>query len=115
MLFRSNDTATTEIYTVEHTLSLHDALPIAPADAAMRTPSNPPAVVFDCAGHPGAVTQAVNLVAPAGRIVLVALPGADVALPQTALVMKEASVISARDYTRAEFDEAVVEIGRAHV
>ena len=30
MLFRSNDTATTEIYTVEHTLSLHDALPIFP-------------------------------------------------------------------------------------
>ena len=28
MLFRSNDTATTEIYTTEHTLSLHDALPI---------------------------------------------------------------------------------------
>ena len=29
MLFRSNDTATTEIYTVYNTLSLHDALPIA--------------------------------------------------------------------------------------
>ena len=29
MLFRSNDTATTEIYTIQHTLSLHDALPIA--------------------------------------------------------------------------------------
>ena len=28
MLFRSNDTATTEIYTSSHTLSLHDALPI---------------------------------------------------------------------------------------
>ena len=28
MLFRSNDTATTEIYTTEVTLSLHDALPI---------------------------------------------------------------------------------------
>ena len=27
MLFRSNDTATTEIYTVGNTLSLHDALP----------------------------------------------------------------------------------------
>ena len=27
MLFRSNDTATTEIYTGEDTLSLHDALP----------------------------------------------------------------------------------------
>ena len=30
MLFRSNDTATTEIYTIQHTLSLHDALPICP-------------------------------------------------------------------------------------
>ena len=28
MLFRSNDTATTEIYTQRDTLSLHDALPI---------------------------------------------------------------------------------------
>ena len=28
MLFRSNDTATTEIYTANNTLSLHDALPI---------------------------------------------------------------------------------------
>ena len=28
MLFRSNDTATTEIYTPTITLSLHDALPI---------------------------------------------------------------------------------------
>ena len=28
MLFRSNDTATTEIYTPVNTLSLHDALPI---------------------------------------------------------------------------------------
>ena len=35
MLFRSNDTATTEIYTVPYTLPLHDALPIYPlADAA---------------------------------------------------------------------------------
>ena len=30
MLFRSNDTATTEIYTPRHTLSLHNALPIFP-------------------------------------------------------------------------------------
>ena len=37
MLFRSNDTATTEIYTTEHTLSLHDALPI--SVGASATPS----------------------------------------------------------------------------
>ena len=33
MLFRSNDTATTEIYTPRHTLSLHDALPTSLAAA----------------------------------------------------------------------------------
>ena len=36
MLFRSNDTATTEIYTLSYTLSLHDALPISLVPAAAR-------------------------------------------------------------------------------
>ena len=36
MLFRSNDTATTEIYTEENTLSLHDALPISEAPELIR-------------------------------------------------------------------------------
>ena len=37
MLFRSNDTATTETYTRRNTLSLHDALPIsmAPQDPSI--------------------------------------------------------------------------------
>ena len=36
MLFRSNDTATTEIYTLVYTLSLHDALPIWQRNTAHR-------------------------------------------------------------------------------
>ena len=36
MLFRSNDTATTEIYTRRHTLSLHDALPLSPPEGGAR-------------------------------------------------------------------------------
>ena len=36
MLFRSNDTATTEIYTLLYTLSLHDALPTSLRDAIAR-------------------------------------------------------------------------------
>ena len=36
MLFRSNDTATTEIYTRAYTLSLHDALPISTAELARQ-------------------------------------------------------------------------------
>ena len=42
MLFRSNDTATTEIYTTHNSLSLHDALPIYEVDdiaRARRVPS----------------------------------------------------------------------------
>ena len=39
MLFRSNDTATTEIYTLWHTLSLHDALPIC-ALSVLRFPED---------------------------------------------------------------------------
>src|SRR3546814_8674206 len=41
--FFFNDTATTEIYTYGHTLSLHDALPISPAlpDAGARRRTRP--------------------------------------------------------------------------
>ena len=46
MLFRSNDTATTEIYTLRYTLSLHDALPIA-------------AALFELDDTPGAVRDRV--------------------------------------------------------
>src|SRR3546814_15054743 len=41
--FFFNDTATTEIYTYGHTLSLHDALPIS-AKAAAEPPLEPPGV-----------------------------------------------------------------------
>ena len=40
MLFRSNDTATTEIYTTANTLSLHDALPISPWEIGVILTSN---------------------------------------------------------------------------
>ena len=64
MLFRSNDTATTEIYTQRDTLSLHDALPIWMEfwAAVMATrpieefaiPGNVVFVPVDAMGHPGA-------------------------------------------------------------
>ena len=38
MLFRSNDTATTEIYTRLYTLSLHDALPFSATPAHYPLP-----------------------------------------------------------------------------
>ena len=46
MLFRSNDTATTEIYTSVNTLSLHDALPTWTGTVPHRPPTAPPTAQF---------------------------------------------------------------------
>ena len=51
MLFRSNDTATTEIYTVYNTLSLHDALPIFVTMLASSWPMNAPKQTTLMASH----------------------------------------------------------------
>ena len=69
MLFRSNDTATTEIYTVSDTLSLHDALPICFGPHAMlvrATPallgqSDPKGLVTDLADELAAFDEALSL------------------------------------------------------
>src|SRR6187402_2167132 len=47
LLFFFKDTATTEIYTVSYTLSLHDALPISPpaSPAGVSFPATPPSAV----------------------------------------------------------------------
>ena len=67
MLFRSNDTSTTEIYTVSYTLSLHDALPISLGPLTLLV--NSASLFLDDAV--GALTpelfdahQAINLRAP---------------------------------------------------
>ena len=46
MLFRSNDTATTEIYTGPYTLSLHDALPIFEGDLLKTEPASQALIEF---------------------------------------------------------------------
>src|SRR3546814_4421428 len=42
LFFFVNDTATTEIYTYRHTLSLHDALPISPRSIGPTSGARPP-------------------------------------------------------------------------
>src|SRR5881396_4402825 len=50
--FFFNDTATTEIYTVRNTLSLHDALPIPPASGRRSSPGRCRArACASCAGR----------------------------------------------------------------
>ena len=73
MLFRSNDTATTEIYTTRHTLSLHDALPLS-ALAGLYA-------FFSLAGFPGTPGAALWLEAArhavqSGRVLVIVALGA---------------------------------------
>ena len=58
MLFRSNDTATTEIYTQQDTLSLHDALPISFVIATDST-AHSLTVLRDTLGERGALTASI--------------------------------------------------------
>ena len=68
MLFRSNDTATTEIYTSVHTLSLHDALPIhhawLRADPAYVQPDINGARMLACGDLGLSIEECQELLAP---------------------------------------------------
>ena len=68
MLFRSNDTATTEIYTSLHTLSLHDALPITLADVQLEEEPLAPSGWGEHAGRaPHDASGSVDASVPAGN------------------------------------------------
>jgi threonine dehydrogenase-like Zn-dependent dehydrogenase len=63
------------------------------------------AVVFDCVGTDASITQALQVVAPGGTIVLVGMPGR-VGLDLTALWHREVSLRGAYAYTADDFAKA---------
>ena len=70
MLFRSNDTATTEIYTHANTLSLHDALPIFMSRSEARS-----AVLFELETGGNGLACIDDEAEPKRQLGLVAEPG----------------------------------------
>lgn len=66
-----------------------------------------PAAVFECAGTSDAATLALTLVRPLGRVVLVGIALEGLSIPATAIVFKEAELVGALVYRRAEFAEAI--------
>jgi L-idonate 5-dehydrogenase len=66
-------------------------------------------VAFECSGNPQAITSAVSVLKPRGRMVLVGL-GGDAALPINTIVAKEISIIGTFRFD-AEFNEAARLIG----
>jgi L-iditol 2-dehydrogenase len=53
------------------------------------TPRTRPDVLIDCSGNPGAIRAAVDLVAPAGRVVLVGMGGAEYPMPMSTVQERE--------------------------
>ncbi len=57
------------------------------ADTPRRTTR--PDVLIDCSGNPGAIRAAIDLVAPAGRVVLVGMGGAEYPMPMSTVQERE--------------------------
>jgi L-iditol 2-dehydrogenase len=53
------------------------------------TPRARPDVLIDCSGNPGAIRAAIDLVAPAGRVVLVGMGGAEYPMPMSTVQERE--------------------------
>ena len=51
--------------------------------------SSRPDVLIDCSGNPGAIRAAIDLVAPAGRVVLVGMGGAEYPMPMSTVQERE--------------------------
>lgn len=63
-------------------------------------------LVIDCVGTPDSLTQALQVVAPGGRILVVGMPG-HTTLDLTSLWHRESSIAGCYAYTRADFERAL--------
>ena len=78
-------------------------------DAEMPDPIPEADVVFDCAGDEAAVDAAIRLAAPAGRVVLVGIPGDDRTTFQASPARRKGlTLVLCRRMTAADLDRAIV-------
>jgi 2-desacetyl-2-hydroxyethyl bacteriochlorophyllide A dehydrogenase len=75
----------------------------------------PPTVVFDCTGHPAAVSAAVDLVAPAGQIVEIGVPSSPSTLHMAAITTRELLIRGSLAYTPADIGEAIGQLASARI
>jgi (R,R)-butanediol dehydrogenase/meso-butanediol dehydrogenase/diacetyl reductase len=80
---------------------------VAPEDAPAAFAGNPPAIAMECAGTASAAAQALELVAPLGRVVVVGIASEPLPIEPLPLVFKEVDVRGAIIYRRADFDRAI--------
>jgi len=84
---------------------------ISPEDVGERLASllgdEPPAVVYDCSGHPSVLPVAMEQVRPAGTVVMVGIADDPTPIVPIVLAMKEITLRGALAYTTADFEEAI--------
>lgn len=80
---------------------------ITPDDAASRFARAGADLVFECAGVPSTVQQAVDLVRRGGRVNLVGLASGTATINPGSWLVKEVSVVASLGYLHHEFGEAI--------
>src|SRR3546814_16445731 len=114
LFFFFNDTATTEIYTYGHTLSLHDALPISVGEHAGRIGRRTMALRLNENGPAGAEAPE-GVVETAGDSDQLSRHGAVEVGPAEACGALQAAVLVEDNAFADQCDPGEEEIGRAHV
>jgi (R,R)-butanediol dehydrogenase/meso-butanediol dehydrogenase/diacetyl reductase len=113
-----------KIVVIEPTQVRRDAisrLGFAVSDAGQRAEAvhdllgGAPGLVFDCTGHPLGLPAAVDIIAPAGKIVVVGVPSNPSAIHLAPVVTKELQVLGSLAYTNADFSEAIAALAGGQV
>lgn len=78
---------------------------------AAWTQGDGPAVVFDATGVPAVIRQAVDVVASAGRVVIIGLSNQEVSIPVIEFTRKEMTILGSRNNAKI-FGEAVALVQR---
>jgi threonine dehydrogenase-like Zn-dependent dehydrogenase len=88
-------------------LGFQTAVPEGVAALATDAFEAPPSVVIDCSGHPAGAALAIEMLAPAGRLLLVGVPYELASLDLALITTKEIVVRGSLAYTAEQFDDAL--------
>lgn len=75
----------------------------------------PPTLAFDCTGHPSGISTAVDLVAPAGTIVVIGVPSYPSTVHMATVATKELLIRGSLAYTSADIAEAIGQLANDQI
>jgi (R,R)-butanediol dehydrogenase/meso-butanediol dehydrogenase/diacetyl reductase len=92
---------------------------VTPGEAISGVPSllgnEPPTTVIDCTGHPAGAPLAIELLPPAGRLIIAGLPDHPSAIDLAALAVNEIVIRGSLAYTDDDFAEALDHIAAGRI